>query len=127
MQNEQLKKLTPVSQIIFKALMESNHTDGEKVIEFLKETEDLWQHKKAAQDYKHAGAYFLARAYHKMEKEHIIGIDGHVLNVNALGEKGRLNGFLCRPRGYAPVNYQQSKTIMALASLPTIVREGQSR
>ena len=129
MDNIREKDLMPISRIVFRALMESNHIDAaqRQAVEFLQEAEELWQHKKTAQEYKHAGAYFLARTYQRLAKEKIIATDGRVLDGGALIDSKRLNGFLCRPRGFAPVNYQQTQTIRALTALRSLVCKGQSR
>ncbi len=123
------KDLRPISRVILMALMEKCVTKEGKnnAVEFLLEAERCWKNEHPEKTYKHPGAYYLGRTYQNLEKQKILSQNGIVVNPKALYSTQQLNGRLCRPRGFSPINYQQSKAIIALVSQSELFHEYQNR
>jgi len=109
---KQLKELTPISRVIFRALMEEPYANAftSHVVDFLVEAQDVWKNKHADKAYNHPGAYYLGRTYQALEAAEIIGPEGQIWNPATMVLPGRINGRLCRPRGFAAIYYEKTKT-----------------
>jgi len=121
-----LKQLKPISQVLLRALMEPSYASAYKnqAVEFLAEAERVWKNQHPERSYTHPGAYYLGRTYQIMEAQRIISADGHVLDPQALAAPNRINGRICRPRAFAPIDYENTATFKKLAVPPKRIKEG---
>lgn len=117
--NKKLKQLKPVSQVIFRALMEESYgpTYTGQIVDFLLEAQDVWKNEHPSRAYEQPGSYYLGRTYQILEEEKTISPTGRILNPQAFAAPKCVDGQLCRPKGFAPINYSTTAEFKKLAQM----------
>ena len=121
-----LRQLKPISNVLLRALMEPSYGETYKnqAVEFLAEAQRVWKNQHPEKAYAHPGAYYLGRTYQMLEEQRIISAEGHVLDPQALAAPNRINGRICRPRAFAPIDYEKTATFKKLGVPPKRIKEG---
>ncbi|MBP5344390.1 MAG: hypothetical protein J6Y85_04915 [Alphaproteobacteria bacterium] len=113
--------LLPVSRVIARALMCPNYNSiqQEQLIAYVREAQNLWQNQ---QDAKESHAYYLVAAYRDLEAQKVLSKEGRILRPSDFAKSDELNGFLCRPRGFAPIILQRTAEFVKLMNSPNAIR-----
>ena len=104
------KDLLPVSRVMARALVCQNYNEEnmKKLFAYVREAQNIWQKRQNPKESSDAGVYYLVLAYRELEAQKILGRDGRILRPQEFAASDKMNGFLCRPRGCAPIVLQKT-------------------
>lgn len=126
---EKMADLLPVSRVLFRAITESvsEKIYADTTIDFLKEAQAVWKGKKFGSECRNTGAIFLGYAFKYLESKSILNDDGKILDPVGFANSERLDGFLCRPHGFAPIDFGKTLAIKNLVVKPTTILTSRER